>query len=418
MPGPRADYRADVAAAVRAGELSGGALDAAVRRILELHAKHAAAEGTPVARSLDERLDVARAVAEGSAVLLENDGALPLDAGRARGGDRGLRARAALSGCGVVEDKPSVARLRLGRARGSRRGGLLRARATMPPRGRRTARCWTRQRAMRPRPTWPWFSSGCRTPRSPRAPIAPTWRCPPATTRSWSACASRIRTRWWCCRAALPWSFPGAGAARRPAVLPGRLPGRAGRGRPAAGARESLGQAGRDMAGALGGHAVRGALPREGPPGALPRERLHGLPLLRRCGRGRGLSVRPWAVVHGVLLPRPAGGRGARRGLFRVVPRAQRRPLRRQGGRAAVCGPARAGSVPAAAGAQGLREGGACAGRGMSRDASAAEARLRALRCGYACLGCGSRRLRGAHCRLEPRRAPERAGGGGGLAAP
>ena len=81
MPGPRADYRADVAAAVRAGEISGGQLDAAVRRILELHAKHAAAEGTPVARSLDERLDVARAVAEGSAVLLENDGALPLDPG-------------------------------------------------------------------------------------------------------------------------------------------------------------------------------------------------------------------------------------------------------------------------------------------------------------------------------------------------
>lgn len=81
MPGPRADYRADVAAAVRAGEVSEGQLDAAVRRILELHAKHAAAEGTPVARSLDERLDVARAVAEGSAVLLENDGALPLDPG-------------------------------------------------------------------------------------------------------------------------------------------------------------------------------------------------------------------------------------------------------------------------------------------------------------------------------------------------
>ena len=78
MPGPRADYRADVAAAVQAGELSEERLDAAVRRILELHAKHAAAEGTSVVRSLDERLDVARAVAEGSAVLLENDGALPL----------------------------------------------------------------------------------------------------------------------------------------------------------------------------------------------------------------------------------------------------------------------------------------------------------------------------------------------------
>lgn len=82
MPGVRPDYRADVAAAVRAGTLPASALDRAVRAVLELHARHEAAldaaEALPPASSLAERLEVARRVAEEAAVLLDNDGILPL----------------------------------------------------------------------------------------------------------------------------------------------------------------------------------------------------------------------------------------------------------------------------------------------------------------------------------------------------
>lgn len=78
MPGPRPDYRADAEAAVRSGALPQERLDEAVRRVLELHAKHEAARGLGAGLGLEERLDAARAVAEGSAVLLENDGMLPL----------------------------------------------------------------------------------------------------------------------------------------------------------------------------------------------------------------------------------------------------------------------------------------------------------------------------------------------------
>lgn len=79
MPGPRPDYRADAAAAVRDGSLPVERLDRAVRNVLRLHERRESARPA-AARSLEERLDVARRVAEESAVLLENDGALPLSA--------------------------------------------------------------------------------------------------------------------------------------------------------------------------------------------------------------------------------------------------------------------------------------------------------------------------------------------------
>lgn len=83
MPGKRPDYRAAVADAVRAGDVSAADLDRAVRNVLGLHARCEKAAAVPPPRTLGaaERLDVAQRVAEASAVLLENDGILPLAPG-------------------------------------------------------------------------------------------------------------------------------------------------------------------------------------------------------------------------------------------------------------------------------------------------------------------------------------------------
>ncbi|MBU5406226.1 glycoside hydrolase family 3 C-terminal domain-containing protein [Paraeggerthella hongkongensis] len=81
MPGVRPDYRLDVADAVRAGRISRERLDDAVRRVLQLHDKHERARDIVRIRDLDARLEVAREVAEQSAVLLKNEGALPLELG-------------------------------------------------------------------------------------------------------------------------------------------------------------------------------------------------------------------------------------------------------------------------------------------------------------------------------------------------
>lgn len=81
MPGTRPDYRADVAEAVRAGRIPASRLDEAVRRVLEIHRKHERARDVVRIRDLDARLEVAREVAEQSAVLLKNEGALPLEPG-------------------------------------------------------------------------------------------------------------------------------------------------------------------------------------------------------------------------------------------------------------------------------------------------------------------------------------------------
>lgn len=78
MPGPRADYRRDVAAAVENGTIAEKALDAAVRRVLALHDRCERGRRTPILRDVTARLGIARAVAAESAVLLENRGALPL----------------------------------------------------------------------------------------------------------------------------------------------------------------------------------------------------------------------------------------------------------------------------------------------------------------------------------------------------
>lgn len=78
MPGPRPDYRKEVAAAVADGTIGEKELDDAAERVLRLVNK--VIEGRHSRSSCDIRrhLDLARSIAEQSAVLLENDGILPL----------------------------------------------------------------------------------------------------------------------------------------------------------------------------------------------------------------------------------------------------------------------------------------------------------------------------------------------------
>lgn len=80
MPGMRPDYRIDVAAAVDAGEISIEDLNAAVRHVLALCERADRGRKIPFVCDMQQHLQVARTVAEQSAVLLENDGILPLDA--------------------------------------------------------------------------------------------------------------------------------------------------------------------------------------------------------------------------------------------------------------------------------------------------------------------------------------------------
>ncbi|MEG1840153.1 MAG: glycoside hydrolase family 3 C-terminal domain-containing protein [Raoultibacter sp.] len=79
MPGTRIDYRLDVAAAVQAGTIARDDLDAAVRHLLALCDRAHAGQQLAYTCDMAEHLVVARSIAEQSAVLLENDGILPLD---------------------------------------------------------------------------------------------------------------------------------------------------------------------------------------------------------------------------------------------------------------------------------------------------------------------------------------------------
>ena len=80
MPGPRADHAAEVVEAVKHGELSVRSLDAAARRLISLCRRYE--DEAPARRSLPipkHHLGTAQRAAEESAVLLENNGILPLD---------------------------------------------------------------------------------------------------------------------------------------------------------------------------------------------------------------------------------------------------------------------------------------------------------------------------------------------------
>ncbi len=78
MPGPRPDYRKGIERAVWSDELDPDILDAAVRRLLALVNRHLAGQRIPVTCNLARHLGLARTIAEQSAVLLKNDGILPL----------------------------------------------------------------------------------------------------------------------------------------------------------------------------------------------------------------------------------------------------------------------------------------------------------------------------------------------------
>lgn len=79
MPGPREDMVQDVCAAVQAGKLPPAAVDSAARRVLQLIERVSRPIAAPPADDLyPAHLMIARRAAAESAVLLENDGVLPL----------------------------------------------------------------------------------------------------------------------------------------------------------------------------------------------------------------------------------------------------------------------------------------------------------------------------------------------------
>lgn len=81
MPGPRPDHEQAIVEAVKSGELTEEALDRCAGRIIDFSRKRRASAGKRTVKLTgEERLDVARRAAEQCAVLLENDGTLPIAA--------------------------------------------------------------------------------------------------------------------------------------------------------------------------------------------------------------------------------------------------------------------------------------------------------------------------------------------------
>ena len=90
MPGPHPEWREPLVEAVRAGRVSEAAIDEKVRRILRLAARAGALDGVeraavkPAAGRIGDAAPLAREAAAAAAVLLRNDGILPLRAGGLR----------------------------------------------------------------------------------------------------------------------------------------------------------------------------------------------------------------------------------------------------------------------------------------------------------------------------------------------
>ena len=86
MPGPEPQWREPLVQAVRDGRVSEAAIDEKVRRILRLAARVGALDGVdqaakkPAAGRIEDAAPLAREAASGAAVLLRNDGILPLSA--------------------------------------------------------------------------------------------------------------------------------------------------------------------------------------------------------------------------------------------------------------------------------------------------------------------------------------------------
>jgi beta-glucosidase len=104
MPGPEEKWSAPLLEAVRAGRVPEQAIDDKVRRLLLLAARTGALEGVdpgvrkPAAGRIEDASALAREAASAAAVLLRNDGVLPLD------GDR--LARVAVLGPGARDARP------------------------------------------------------------------------------------------------------------------------------------------------------------------------------------------------------------------------------------------------------------------------------------------------------------------------
>ena len=80
MPGPREDHSWKVMRAVQTGELPESALDRAVAQVLALNQKHDEASRIPFTCDIQRHLDLASRIVRESAVLLENNGVLPISA--------------------------------------------------------------------------------------------------------------------------------------------------------------------------------------------------------------------------------------------------------------------------------------------------------------------------------------------------
>src|SRR4051794_35394578 len=104
MPGPEEKWREPLVEAVRAGRVDEEAIDAKVRRLLLLAARAGALDGaasgspTPRPAPIEDAAPLARTAAAAAAVLLHNDGLLPLQAD-------GLR-RVAVLGPGARDARP------------------------------------------------------------------------------------------------------------------------------------------------------------------------------------------------------------------------------------------------------------------------------------------------------------------------
>ena len=79
MPGPEGDYPIHIAREVREGRMQEADVDRAVARILELLERSRVGAESPCACDMDAHLELAYRAACESAVLLDNDGTLPLD---------------------------------------------------------------------------------------------------------------------------------------------------------------------------------------------------------------------------------------------------------------------------------------------------------------------------------------------------
>jgi beta-glucosidase len=102
MPGPDEKWAAPLVEAVRDGRVPEAAIDAKLRRLLRLAARTGALEGTEVDKPAPGRIEdvspLAREAAAAAAVLLSNDGVLPLNGDRLR--------RVAVLGPGARDARP------------------------------------------------------------------------------------------------------------------------------------------------------------------------------------------------------------------------------------------------------------------------------------------------------------------------